>query len=105
MVYVEFQSRILALSRGLTHEGAEEMPIEALTKSELESTPASSGHEEYVAFLRGARAGSGGTLEVAKEKVTRQTIKNRLRTAAQITGREIRFQRSSKDSVVFQVVG
>ena len=80
------------------------MPIEALTKSQLETRPSSAGHPEYVAFLRSARLGSGGRLDVKKEGMSRQLIKNRLKIAAAASGREIAFLRSSRETVIFQVV-
>lgn len=81
------------------------MPIEALSKKDLEVT-ASPGklHQEYVGFLESCRLGSGGKLEVAKEGVSRQTVKTRLKKAADATGKSIKFHRSPATHVVFQVV-
>ncbi len=81
------------------------MPIEALTKKQLEErVPPSSLHPEYMAFMDSARLGSGGKLEVAKEGATRQTVKKRLKLAAQAAGKNIAFQRSPSDLVIFQIV-
>ena len=81
------------------------MPIEALTKAQLESQPSTRRlHQEYVAFLSSARLGTGGRLYVAKEGTSRLTIKNRLKAAADHVGKKIAFQRSPAEQVVFQVV-
>ncbi len=81
------------------------MPIQALTRKELESkVPIGSVHQEYLDFFQNSRVGSGGRLNVKKEGVTRQTVKNRLNKAAEFAGKSIKFLRSPQDTVVFQVV-
>ncbi|MCB9176728.1 MAG: hypothetical protein H6648_06150 [Caldilineae bacterium] len=81
------------------------MPIEALSKKDLEEkAPASRVHPEYVSFLTSARLGTGGRLYVAKEGVSRQSVKNRLKAAAVVTGKNIKFLRSPSEQVVFQIV-
>jgi hypothetical protein len=80
------------------------MPIHRLKKSDFENRSNSAGHAEYVAFLKAAKAGDGGKLTVEEEGKSRQTIKNRMKQAAKITGRTIKFYRSSAEEVVFQVV-
>ena len=81
------------------------MPIEALTKKDLEVTSSPGTlHQEYVDFLESCRLGSGGKLEVAKEGAGRQTVKNRLKKAADATGKKIKFLRSPATQVIFQVV-
>ena len=81
------------------------MPIEALTKAQLENQPSGGKlHTEYVAFLTSARLGTGGRLYVAKEGTSRQTVKNRLKAAAASVGKKIKFVRCPADQVTFQVV-
>ena len=81
------------------------MPIEALTKSQLENQPSNRRlHDEYVPFLSSARLDTGGRLYVAKEGTSRQTVKKRLLAAADHVGKKIAFQRSPVEQVVFQVV-
>jgi hypothetical protein len=58
---------------------------------------------EYVAFLAKLKPGEGGRVTVADEGVTRQQVKNRLRRAATITGRNIKFIASDAATVIFAV--
>lgn len=83
------------------------MPIEKLTRKQLEEHAYSraGGYEPYTAFLQSLRAGEGGTVAVAEEGVTKQTIKNRLNTSADAAGVEISFRRTGKEKVVFEVTG
>ena len=80
------------------------MPIQAMSKKDFQNHTSSAGYPEYIAFLRSAKVGEGGKLTLTEEGVSRQTIKNRLNTAAKITGRKIKFYRSPAEKVVFQVV-
>lgn len=80
------------------------MPIQAMKKKDFENVVSSAGNAEYVAFLKDAKVGEGGKLEVSAEGVSRQSIKNRLTQASKITGTQIKFYRSSAEEVVFQVV-
>jgi hypothetical protein len=80
------------------------MPIHRLKKSDFENRTNSAGHAEYVAFLQAAKVGDGGRLIVSEEGKSRPTIKNRMKQAAKITGRTIKFYRSPATEVVFQVV-
>jgi hypothetical protein len=81
------------------------MPIQALTKKELEEkSPSSRLHQEYVEFLSSARLGSGGRLIVSDEGTSRQTVKNRMKAAAAAAGKNIAFKRCPSEEVVFQIV-
>ena len=81
------------------------MPIESLTKKDLEAkVPSNAVHQEYFEFLQSARVGSGGRLIVKAEGVGRQTVKNRLKKASALSGKNIKFLRCPTDQVVFQVV-
>ena len=80
------------------------MPIQAMSKKDFQDYTSSGGHAEYVSFLKSANVGAGGKLTLKEEGVSRQTIKNRLNTAAKITGRKIKFYRSPATEAVFQVV-
>ena len=81
------------------------MPIESLSKKDLEVTSSPGTlRQEYVEFLESCRMGSVGRLEVANEGASRQTVKNRLRKAADATGKKIKFLRSAASQVIFQVV-
>ena len=81
------------------------MPLEKLTAAELDGRPSGRAKPEYVRFLSGLRVGQGGRAVVADEGVSRQSVKNRLKFAAEAAGVEIKFQRSSPNDVVFAVVG
>lgn len=80
------------------------MALEKLTAKELAGRPGGRPRAEYVAFLSELRVGQGGRAVVAEEGVTRQALKNRLKVAAAAAGVEIKFQRSSPEDVVFEMV-
>jgi len=80
------------------------MPLEKLTSAQLQQVPASRRTtNEYVPFLQTLHVGQGGRAIVANEGVSRQQVKNRLRTAAKAAGIAIAFVPSEKETVVFKV--
>lgn len=81
------------------------MALEKLSAKDLTGRPQGRPSDEYVTFLSGLRLGQGGRAIVAEEGVTRQALKNRLKVAAAAAGVQIKFQRSSPQDVVFEVVG
>lgn len=81
------------------------MPLEKLSQTQLRRQRGSGVNQEYVAFLRSLKPGEGGRTTVESEGVSRQTIKNRLKKAADFLDVRIRFLRSDPDEVVFQIVG
>lgn len=81
------------------------MPIQALTPAELSVSSPSEAAQSYAAFLRDCPVGHGGRITVADEGASRLTIKNRLNQAADLAGVVLRYPRSSKDVVVFEVLG
>lgn len=81
------------------------MPLQKLSTDALRASGGTSRKRSpYVFFVGGLRVGEGGRASVAEEGVSRQQIKNRLRSAADDVGVEIKFMRSSPDEVVFRVV-
>jgi hypothetical protein len=82
------------------------MALEKLTKAQLLTYRAGSANSEYVDAMRGLRPGEGGKISLSKEKVTRQTAKNRLRAAAAAANVNIKFLRlrGNDDEVVFEVL-
>lgn len=82
------------------------MALKKLTPKELEQKKAAgTANADYVAFLQGLKAGEGAEASVADEGVSKQTIKNRIKKAADYLGLEVSFVRSGKDIVVFEVAG
>jgi len=83
------------------------MPLEKLSRTQLQSyRGGGGGRNEYVDQLRLIKPGDGGKIVLSKEKVTRQTAKNRLNAAATAAGIKIKFLRlrGNDDEVVFEVV-
>ncbi len=74
------------------------MALTKLSKHEIAANP------EYLKFLRSLKAGEGGRALVSEEGVSKPTLKQQLNTAAQAAGVTIKFHRSPKDEVIFQVV-
>jgi len=81
------------------------MPIRSLTPAELAVSSPSEATQGYADFLRDCPVGHGGHITVAEEGASRLTIKNRLKQAASLAGVVLRYPRSSKDVVVFEVLG
>jgi hypothetical protein len=79
------------------------MALEKLTAKDLSQRPSGRPRGEYVDFLNSLRSGEGGRATTKGEKATKQTIKNRLRTAAKSAGVNIKFMRTPPDTVVFRV--
>jgi hypothetical protein len=79
--------------------------FQRLTAADLARHRAVGSNPEYVEFLTGLTPGEGGRINAADAGVGRQTVKNRLNSAAAATGVKIKFVRSSADTVVFEVVG
>jgi len=84
------------------------MAFERLTGPELRALRHAGGSRalsEYVAFLGDISLGQGGKVNVSAAKVSRHTVKNRLKSAARGARKEIKFLRSGEETVVFEVVG
>lgn len=83
------------------------MLFQKLTKMDL-AAHSSGGRRgarpEYVEFIKDLRLGQGGKVDVVAANTTRQTVKNRINSAATEVGRKIKFIRSSSDLVVFEIV-
>jgi len=74
------------------------MPLEKLSPEELAT------NTEYVKTLKGLKIGEGGRTTTEKEGVGKVTIKQNLLAAAQAINAEIKFRRSDRNTVVFEVV-
>jgi hypothetical protein len=73
--------------------------------SKLTADDAAAYDSEYVAFLKSLRPGQAGRANLTAEGVaTKITMKRRLQRAAEIANVELRFHRSARDEVVFEVV-
>ena len=83
------------------------MPLEKLTRQQLVGTNhrTSSTSQEYARFIRNLKPGEGGRTTTIAEGVSRQTIKARLKKAAQESGISIKFHRCPPDEVKFEVLG
>lgn len=81
------------------------MALEKLTKQDLMGNHRPSGAtNDYAKFLRNLKPGEGGRTTVAKEGVSRQTIKARIKKAAEVAGTSIKFRRAPVDTVIFEVI-
>lgn len=80
------------------------MSLQKLTRAQLAGAGDAGVYLPYCQFLAGLSAGDGGRATVADEGVSRQTIKARLNAAAAASDMEIKFHRSGKDEVIFEVV-
>ena len=82
------------------------MSIHVLSPSELSERRATAGvATEYVKALATIPAGSGGEVDIAEEGIGRESVKNRLKKAAAHANVQIKFVRSGKGQVVFEVLG
>jgi hypothetical protein len=79
--------------------------FQKLNRQELDRFRTTASYPEYAEFLSDMRKGDGGRITVAEAGVGRQTIKNRLNSAAAALGMQIKFVRSRSDDVVFEVIG
>lgn len=68
-----------------------------LTREQLAARP------DYVMHLQSLAVGEGGMTTTAEEDTSKITIKNRLSTAAEAAGVQIRFHRSDAQTVIFEV--
>lgn len=75
------------------------MPLQKLSRNQV------TAHPEYVDFVQSLRVGEGGESTVERERVGKVSIKQRLDRAAGVVGVKIRYIRSDKETVVFQVTG
>jgi len=83
------------------------MAIQKLTRDDLTRNKPMGrrgANPEYVTFLQGLKTGEGGKAVVADEGVSRQSVKNRLNSAAKVVGVTLKFHRSAEEEVVFEVV-
>ncbi len=81
------------------------MSLHKLTPNQVaQKKVAGTANQQYVEALSGLKPGEGGEATVAEEKVSKQTIKNRIKKAADHLEIEVKFIRSSKDEVAFEVV-
>jgi hypothetical protein len=84
--------------------GSNTVPLEKLTASQLSKQPRGGRRRpEYSDFIGNLRSGEGGRATVDSEKATKQTIKNRLKKAANEAGVNIEFIRSSPKEVLFRI--
>ena len=79
------------------------MPLVKLSAKDLNRRPKGRPKPEYTEFLTSLRAGEGGRTTTDREKATKQTVKNRLNTAASHAGVKIHYLRSSAKDVVFWI--
>ena len=80
------------------------MPFEKLSRTDLANlSSGSGGRPEYVEFLKSLRSGEGGRITTEAAGTTKQTIKNRLTTAAKTAGVTVKFRRSPADEVLFAI--
>jgi len=71
--------------------------LKKLTREQLAARP------DYVMMLQSLNVGEGGMATTADEATSKITIKNRLTTAADAAGVQIKFHRSDALTVVFEV--
>lgn len=76
-----------------------------LTRTDLDQRRATTSFPEYAEFVSSLKKGEGGLVNVEEAGVSRQTVKNRLKTSADASGVEIKFIRSPQEEVLFEVVG
>ena len=76
-----------------------------LSPTDLARHRTTRSHPEYAEFLASLSVGEGGRVDLSKTGVKRQTVKNRLNSAAAGCGIKVKFVRSAADLVVFQVLG
>ncbi len=82
------------------------MALAKLTRQQLTGNHRpSTATNEYVKFIRNLKPGEGGRTTVEEEKVSRQTIKARLKKAADAAGVPIKFRRAPENEVIFEVLG
>jgi len=85
------------------------MALQKLTRADFEmlqgdGRPGRGPSSEYIAFLKSLKNGEGGKAIVADEGITRQSVKNRLNSAAKTLGVGIKYHRSGAQEVMFEVV-
>ncbi len=68
-----------------------------LTREQLAARP------DYVMLLQSLAVGEGGMATTAEEGTSKITIKNRLTTASDAAGVQIKFHRSDARTVIFEV--
>jgi hypothetical protein len=86
------------------HRGSETtMPLDKVSAKELNRRPKGRPRRDYVDFLSGLRSGDGGRTTTEREKATKQTVKNRLNTAAAHAGVKIFYKRTPPNEVVFWI--
>ena len=78
------------------------MALQKLSRSELQGRKGRGARPEYVYFLKNLKPGEGGRAMIKDEGAGRQTVKNRLKAAADEAGVKIKFLRSPADQVVFE---
>jgi hypothetical protein len=78
--------------------------IEKLSRAELDRFRATASYPEYE-VIADMRKGEGGKVVVADAGVSRQTVKNRLKSTAKAYGIDIKFLRSKPELVVFEIAG
>ena len=83
------------------------MPLQKLTSDELATIDLAGNPVvvEYAAFLRSIQPGDGGLGRTATEGCTEFTLRKRIKDGAKLAGVNVKFLRSPKGEVVFQVVG
>lgn len=81
------------------------MSLQKLSRSDLQGRKGRGAKPEYVYFMKNLKPGEGGRAIVKDEGAGRQTVKNRLKAAADEAGIKIKFLQSPVDQVVFEAVG
>lgn len=80
------------------------MPLQKLSPRQLKGERKSSALPEYLEFINSLKPGEGGRTTTAREGVSRQTVKTRVKVAADELGATIRFHRCPEDQVVFELI-
>lgn len=80
------------------------MSLQKLSRNDLQGRKGRGAKPEYVYFMKNLKPGEGGRAVVKEEGAGRQTVKNRLKAAADEAGIKIKFLQSPADQVVFEAV-
>jgi hypothetical protein len=80
------------------------MSLQKLSRSDLQGRKGRGAKPEYVYFMKNLKPGEGGRAIVKDEGAGRQTVKNRLKAAADEAGVKLKFLQSPVDQVVFEAV-
>ena len=73
------------------------MSLQKLSRSDLQGRKGRGAKPEYVFFMKNLKPGEGGRAIVKDEGAGRQTVKNRLKAAADEAGIKLKFLQSPVD--------